>query len=115
MDFKRVYTGLIFLSVVGFVLVYFRGPIVYILYGFDRNLDGSSSPDAFHAYNATAFVRNLIFYVVSFVTVSCFGMSCISFILSEKVDPILKYVGGIVSFVLLLIYGIAAALPTRIV
>src|SRR4051794_27055564 len=115
MDFKRVYAGLIFLSVVGFGLVYFRGPIVYALYGFDTNLNGSSSTEALHAYDATAFVRHLIFYVALFVTICCFGMSCVSFMLRKKIDPILQYAGGIGSFVLLLIYIFAATVPSRFV
>lgn len=101
--------------VLGFFVVYFSGPLVFYAYGFDPNLIGSSDFEAFIAYDKTIFARRMIFYVFVAITLLTHTLSWVIIFIDLKVNRSLVYVVGVISFVILIIFGIASTIPQRIV
>ena len=113
MKFKIAYLIIIVIAFLGLPLVYAQAPLIYFLYGYDSTLIGSSSTQAYAAFNETVPARNLLYLIVAGSTFLCFIFSCIAIYRRIYLKYHFTYIAFIFSLLLMFLYYVASLIPRR--
>jgi hypothetical protein len=111
---RIVYVTLVILALVGFFVAYYRGPILFYIYGFDPALYGGSSMETFIAYEKTALAASVVYRAAIVLAILTFSFSAFLMYLKVFTTYYFAHVVCLISFVLLLIYAFAYTMPKRV-
>ncbi len=111
---KTAYITTVLLALFGlFFLAFVSQPLIYFLYGYDTNVISAYTAESFKAVHETFFARRLVFYIVLGCIFLCFVFSVITVIYRIHFSYYFNLVVLVVSFLFLLLFGIAMMIPTR--
>lgn len=89
----------------------FGDPLIYSFYGYNSQIIGSSSFEYEKAFKETFSARNFVYVFMFLATLVCFFYSLATAIFKIHLKFYLNYIVLLLSFLFLLLLGVAALIP----